>query len=58
MRLMGKQASECYFSVALQVESRYPVAEVAVAVCNAHQDATAVLLGKLHEVRFYSCNPR
>ena len=27
-----------------------------MAVCNAHQDATAVLLGKLHEVNFCRCN--
>jgi len=31
------------------VESSFPVAEVAVAVCNAHPEATPVLLGKLHQ---------
>ena len=43
-------------SIVSQVESRFPVAEVAVAVCNAHQDATPVLLGKLHEVSLCPCN--
>ena len=36
----------------LQVESRFPVGEVATNVCNAHPEAVPLFLGKLHEVGF------
>lgn len=38
----------------MQVDSRFPVAEVAVAVCNAQPELVPIILGMLHEVTLSS----